>query len=155
MVTATDLFAGGGGSPTGLTRAGFQVVAAANHWPVAIATHQANHPDTEHHTANLSETDFRRFPTTDLLWASPSCVWHARAGGRKRPPVDIERARAAGATDVEIHDTVLIAAAFCMFNRYVDGLGTWQPDDPSMYRESGRRTAELGYVNRTYPPVAR
>ena len=51
-----------------------------------------------------------------------------------------------GATDTEIHDTVLIAAAFCMFNRYVDGLGTWQPRDPAMYREMGQRMATQGYV---------
>ena len=42
---------------------------------------------------------------------------------------DIARAREEGATDTEIHDTVLIAAAFCMYNRYVDGLGAWTPDD--------------------------
>jgi hypothetical protein len=45
--------------------------------------------------------------------------------------------------------TVLIAAAFCMYNRYVDGLATWAPDDPDLYRENGRRLAEEGYVNST------
>jgi hypothetical protein len=50
-----------------------------------------------------------------------------------------------GATDIEIHDTVLIAAAFCMFNRYVDGLGTWQPRDPEMYARMGRHLADEGY----------
>lgn len=59
---------------------------------------------------------------------------------------DVARARAAGATDKEIHDTVLIAAAFCMFNRYVDGLATWQPEDPRDYREMGERMARQGYV---------
>ena len=54
------------------------------------------------------------------------------------------------ATDKEIHDTVLIAAAFCMFNRYVDGLATWQPHNPEFYREAGRMTSALGYVNRDY-----
>ena len=58
---------------------------------------------------------------------------------------DIERARAEGATDVEIHDTVLIAAAFCMFNRYVDGLGATTPTDPAGYRERARHVAEHGY----------
>jgi hypothetical protein len=60
---------------------------------------------------------------------------------------DVARARAQGATDVEIHDTVLIAAAFCMFNRYVDGLGTSQPRDEAMYRERGKWIARDGYVN--------
>ena len=55
-----------------------------------------------------------------------------------------------GATDKEIHDTVLIAAAFCMFNRYVDGLATWQPRDPDMYREIGKQTASLGYARRDW-----
>jgi hypothetical protein len=59
---------------------------------------------------------------------------------------DVERARAEGATDKEIHDTVLIAAAFCMYNRYVDGLGTWQPSEPEDYVDAGRRLAEEGYV---------
>lgn len=87
MTTATDLFAGSGGSTEGLTRAGIRVVIAANHWDVALGSHQDNHPDTEHRIANLSEMDWRTFPTTDLLWASPSCVWHARAGGRSDPIV--------------------------------------------------------------------
>lgn len=99
-LTATDLFSGAGGSSTGLEQAGYDVQVCANHWPTAVATHAANHPNTEHRIANLSEVDWRTFPSTDLLWASPSCVWHARAGGRKKPPAEIERERAdAGAID--------------------------------------------------------
>jgi uncharacterized peroxidase-related enzyme len=59
-------------------------------------------------------------------------------------------ARAAGATDLEIHDTVLIAAAFCMFNRYVDGLGTVAPQDPAAYAAGARRLIAEGYL----PPAA-
>jgi uncharacterized peroxidase-related enzyme len=55
-------------------------------------------------------------------------------------------ARAAGATDVEIHDTVLIAAVFCMFNRYVDGLATAAPDDPAVYAAGAQRLVTHGYV---------
>ena len=99
-ITATDLFAGAGGSSEGLRQAGISVVTAANHDPIAVATHKANHPDTEHRCADLSETDWRSFPRTQVLWLSPSCVWHARSGGRKRPPADVERMRAdAGAMD--------------------------------------------------------
>jgi hypothetical protein len=58
-------------------------------------------------------------------------------------------ARREGATDLEIHNTVLIAAAFCLFNRDVDGLATWAPDDLEWYRDRGRKVAELGYVNAT------
>jgi uncharacterized peroxidase-related enzyme len=71
-------------------------------------------------------------------------------GGKYVTAKDVERARERGATDKEIHDTVLIAAAFCMFNRYVDGLATWQPSDPEIYLEIGKQTALLGYVGRDY-----
>lgn len=60
---------------------------------------------------------------------------------------DVARARDRGAGDAEIHDTVLIAAAFCMFNRYVDGLGTWAPADPDTYRQRAPITARDGYAN--------
>ncbi|ULQ54252.1 carboxymuconolactone decarboxylase family protein [Flavihumibacter fluvii] len=59
---------------------------------------------------------------------------------------EIAMARELGATDLEIHDTVLIAATFSMFNRYVDGLASWTPDDPAVYAEMGARMAEKGYV---------
>ena len=59
---------------------------------------------------------------------------------------DVEVARSLGATDLEIHDTVLIAAAFSMYNRYVDGLGTWQPRDAGMYAQMGKHLAEEGYT---------
>ena len=60
-------------------------------------------------------------------------------------------ARGQGATDLEIHDTVLIAAAFCMYNRYVDGLDTWQPREPAMYREMGMRMRSTGMLRPAYP----
>lgn len=107
----TDLFSGGGGSSEGIRRAGHRVLACANHWPVAVATHQKNHPDAEHFTANLSETDFRMFPRTTALWASPSCVWHSRSGGRRQPPEEVERLREdAGAIDRATAFAVIAAA---------------------------------------------
>lgn len=69
-----------------------------------------------------------------------------QAGGRNVTPAMVQAARAEGATDIEIHDTVLIAAAFCMYNRYVDGLGTFAPDDPEEYATSARRIVEVGYA---------
>ena len=66
--------------------------------------------------------------------------------GKLVTEADVEAARTLGATDMEIHDTVLIAAAFSMFNRYVDGLGTWQPTDPEMYAQMGKHLAEEGYT---------
>lgn len=58
----------------------------------------------------------------------------------------IAKAREAGASDVEIHDAVLIASAFCMFNRYVDGLRASTPDDPSAYAQMASLIVERGYA---------
>jgi uncharacterized peroxidase-related enzyme len=65
--------------------------------------------------------------------------------GRAVTPEDIERARAAGASDDDIHDAVLVAALFCFFNRYVDGLNTFAPTDQAFYRESAKFMAKQGY----------
>jgi uncharacterized peroxidase-related enzyme len=69
--------------------------------------------------------------------------------GRAVSAQDVERARAEGASDLEIHDTVLIAAVFCMCNRYVDGLATWAPDDPDFYRQRAAIVATNGYAAST------
>ena len=65
-------------------------------------------------------------------------------------PADIGRARQEGATDKDIHDTVLIAAAFCLFNRYVDGLGATTPTDLSTYAPRAKQIAERGYGNHIF-----
>lgn len=67
-------------------------------------------------------------------------------GGRAVTAADADAARAAGASDTEIHDTVLIAAAFCMYNRYVDGLATVAPDDPEGYAATAQAIVEYGYL---------
>lgn len=77
-------------------------------------------------------------------------VW---AGGKRVTEDDVRQARESGATDLEIHDAVLIAAAFCMFNRYVDGLATWQPENPEFYRSRGAVVGEAGYVGLKREPV--
>ncbi|HEV2273642.1 MAG TPA: peroxidase-related enzyme [Acidobacteriaceae bacterium] len=69
-----------------------------------------------------------------------------REGGKRVTEENIAAARRQGATDIEIHDTVLIAAAFSMYNRYVDGLATWQPEDPAGYRPMGKAMAREGYM---------
>jgi len=84
-LTMTDLFCGAGGSSTGaVATGGVQVRLAANHWDRAIETHNANHPNTDHLQADISQTDPRFIPGTDLLWASPECTNHSRAKGRKQ-----------------------------------------------------------------------
>lgn len=85
MLTLTDLFCGAGGSSTGaIAVPGVSVRIASNHWDLAVETHNTNHPDADHLCADLSQIDPRRFPRTDILWASPECTNHSVAKGRKR-----------------------------------------------------------------------
>jgi uncharacterized peroxidase-related enzyme len=91
-------------------------------------------------------TDFESAPVTAKLKALLAIAGKVQQDGKLVTAEDVERARREGASDIEIHDTVLIAAAFCMYNRYVDGLGTWQPRDPSMYAQMGQHLAEHGYL---------
>jgi uncharacterized peroxidase-related enzyme len=86
---------------------------------------------------------------SDKLKALLAIAGKVQRGGKHVLVEDIERAREQGATDLEIHDTVLIAAAFCMYNRYVDGLATWAPRDAERYRQQGARLAQHGYVEST------
>jgi len=94
--------------------------------------------------------NYEATPISAKMKALLAIAGKVQQGGKYVTANDVERARQQGATDKEIHDTVLIAAAFCMFNRYVDGLDTWQPRDPEIYREIGQQTARLGYVGRDY-----
>jgi uncharacterized peroxidase-related enzyme len=92
--------------------------------------------------------DYEATPISAKMKALLAIAGQVQKGGKHVTTKDIERARQQGATDKEIHDTVLIAAAFCMFNRYVDGLAAWQPTDPAIYREIGKQTSQQGYVGR-------
>ena len=93
------------------------------------------------------KVDFENAEIPEKLKALLAIAGKVQRGGKHVTAQDVARAREMGATDVEIHDTVLIAAAFCMFNRYVDGLATTQPRDEAMYRERGKWIARDGYVN--------
>jgi uncharacterized peroxidase-related enzyme len=86
-------------------------------------------------------------PISDKMKALLSIAGSVQKGGKFVTPAQIERAKSHGATDIEIHDTVLIAAAFCMFNRYVDGLGTSAPQDRMFYVNRAPARAEEGYAN--------
>jgi uncharacterized peroxidase-related enzyme len=90
--------------------------------------------------------DFWRADISDKLKALLVIAGKVQKDGKLVTAEDIAAARAQGASDIEIHDTVLIAAAFCMYNRYVDGLDTWQPRDEALYRDRGKKTAREGYV---------
>lgn len=93
------------------------------------------------------KVDFMQAEISPKLKALLHIADKVQQDGKLVTPADIQAARHEGATDLEIHDTVLIAAAFCMYNRYVDGLGTNQPSDPAFYRERGKRVAREGYVS--------
>ncbi len=89
--------------------------------------------------------DIEHAPVSPKLRALLRIAGAVQVSGRNVTPELISAARKAGATDLELHDTVLIAAAFCMFNRYVDGLGTAAPSDPDLYAHAAKRIAETGY----------
>jgi uncharacterized peroxidase-related enzyme len=86
-------------------------------------------------------------PIPDKIKSLLAIAASVQKGGKHVSEKQIAAAKNLGATDIEIHDTVLIAAAFCMFNRYVDGLGTWAPADRQIYVSRGRQRAEEGYAN--------
>lgn len=92
------------------------------------------------------QTDFTRAEISPRLKALLVIAGKVQQDGKLVTKADVESARKEGATDLEIHDTVLIAAAFCMYNRYVDGLGTWQPENPEMYAQMGKHLATEGYA---------
>ncbi|MER7416586.1 carboxymuconolactone decarboxylase family protein [Micromonospora peucetia] len=89
--------------------------------------------------------DLDNAPISAKLRALLRIAAAVQVSGREVTPELVEAARAEGATDLEIHDTVLIAAAFCMFNRYVDGLGTQPAADPGWYAQASERIVNTGY----------
>lgn len=89
--------------------------------------------------------DLDSAPVSEKLRALLRIAGAVQVSGRQVTTELVEAARAEGATDLEIHDTVLIAAAFCMFNRYVDGLGTFALDAPDAYRAVAERIITHGY----------
>lgn len=82
MITAVDLFAGLGGWSTGARMADVEVLWAANHWPVAVEWHSANHPETIHVCQDLHQANWASVPAHDLLLASPCCQGHSKARGK-------------------------------------------------------------------------
>lgn len=83
-ITVTDQFCGAGGSSIGATDAGAEVKLAMNHWKLAIETHNTNFPKTDHVCTDISATDPRRYPSTDILITSPECTNHSLAKGKAR-----------------------------------------------------------------------
>jgi len=107
----------------------------------------AAHLDGDEELVSCVKHNFGSADISEKLKALLAIAGKVQQGGKSVTAADVEAARKEGATDTEIHDTVLIAAAFCMYNRYVDGLDTWQPHDEELYRQRGRKTAREGYVS--------
>lgn len=105
----------------------------------------ANHLG-DHSVVEKVKVDFLTAPISPKLKALLIIAGKVRQDGKLVTETDVLAARTLGATDLEIHDTVLIAAAFSMYNRYVDGLATVQPTDPDMYQQMGKHLAEKGYT---------
>ena len=85
-------------------------------------------------------------PVSSKMKALLKIASKVRESGRLVTDEDVAAARKEGATDREIHDTVLIAALFCLYNRYVDGLNSWTPKDPEFYKILADRIVNRGYI---------
>jgi uncharacterized peroxidase-related enzyme len=109
----------------------------------AIAAHHLNGDEL---LVSCVKSDFENADVSPKLKALLAIAGKVQQGGKNVTTEDVARARELGATDLEIHDTVLIAAVFCMCNRYVDGLATWAPDDPDFYRQRAALVATHGYA---------
>jgi uncharacterized peroxidase-related enzyme len=112
----------------------------------AIAAH---HLDGNEDLVLQVKAALQRAPISDKLKALLVIAGKTAESGKRVTADDVARARQHGATDLEIHDTVLIAALFCLCNRYVDGLAAWTPDDPDFYRARAALVAEHGYASAT------
>ncbi len=113
----------------------------ASHGASAVA-----HLETDLKLIEEIENGFQNRKISNKLRALLNIAHKVQMGGKNVQEEDISAAKKEGATDREIHDTVLIAAAFCMFNRYVDGLHTWAPEPLEAYKESGEMLAHEGYM---------
>lgn len=157
-LTATDGFAGAGGSSTGLHQAGITIAAAVNHWPTAVETHTANHPDTAHACLDISQADVRRFPSTDMAWFSPSCTHHTNAQGVKRAASQLSLLDERAETLDEIREAEPDRARATMFDvvrfaehhryRYLVVENVPEVQDWTLYPHWMAMLSELGYSHR-------
>jgi uncharacterized peroxidase-related enzyme len=99
----------------------------------------------EDQTAEKVKHDILKAPVSEKMKALLTIASQVQEGGKSVTAGSIQRAKDEGATDIEIHDTVLIAALFCLYNRYVDGLATVTPAQPEFYRSLGERLKQHGY----------
>jgi uncharacterized peroxidase-related enzyme len=127
-------------------------VSSRNDCAFCHASHRAaaaHHLDGNYAIVDAVTRDPQAAPVSPKLKALLAIAGKVQQSGKQVTTADVDRARSEGATDREIHDTVLIAAAFCMYNRYVDGLATFTPTDQQAYDQMGQRMAKEGYVRRS------
>ena len=127
-------------------------VSSRNECRFCMTSHGAIAAHHEGGSSQLVESvwqDYMTAPISDKLKSLLNIADKVRMGGLHVTPDDIATARVQGASDLDIHDTVLIAATFCMFNRYVDGLGATTPDDPAIYEIVGKQRAAEGYLTKS------
>lgn len=96
-------------------------------------------------TTDKVRADIETAPVSDKMKALLTIASQVQRSGKSVTPEAVERAKSLGATDVELHDTVMIAALFSFYNRYVDGLGTFAPADADYYASLGERLKNSGY----------
>lgn len=123
------------------------LVSAGNECTFCMTAHTAaaNILLGESETCELVKQDFETAPVSDKMKALLAIAAQVQKNGKNVRPPHIERAKNAGATDREIHDTVLIAALFCLYNKYVDGLASVTPTEPAFYQRLGERITSIGY----------
>lgn len=132
-------------------------VSAGNECAFCHLSHRAaaaHHLEGDYALVDAVQADPESAPVSDKLKALLVIAGKVRESGKAVTEADIARARTEGATDLEIHDAVLVAAAFSMFNRYVDGLAALTPMDPALYDTMGERMAKQGYVAGRAAPVS-
>ena len=139
--------------PSTLTRGEREMIAAyvsaRNECYFCHASHRAaaaHNLEGNYELVDAVKHDYQTAPISSKLRTLLAIAAKVQESGKQVGAADIDRARSEGASDVEIHDAVLIAAAFSMFNRYVDGLGAFTPTDPDAYDQMGRRLAREGYA---------
>lgn len=123
-------------------------VSALNNCDYCFKSHAAIaciYLNNDHQLISDIQKDYNNAPITDKLKSLLNIAGKVQQSGKAVRAEDIENARQHGASDIDIHDTVLIAALFCLFNRYVDGLATTAPADEESYRTRARQVADHGY----------
>lgn len=139
--------------PSSLTRGERELIAAVvstrNDCTFCASSHAAiaaAQIDGGKDVVEAARRDPAHAPISDKMKALLAIAEQVQRGGKHVEDGHVASARSAGASDVEIHDTVLIAAAFCMFNRYVDGLAAITPTDPRAYEAMAELIVKNGYV---------